>query len=98
ARSVKGVLQNLDVGARQLTLATVAGDLRTLPYTEETEVRMGGKTLPLSALKVGQHIGLSLKKDETGEQVISRITLTAAKRAPRKTASGTASAAGNKKP
>lgn len=98
ARSVKGVLQNLDAGAHKLTLATVAGDLRTLPYTDETEVRMSGKTLPLSVLKVGQHIGLSLKKDEEGEQFITRITLTTTKRAPRRAAPGAANAAGNKKP
>ncbi len=64
ARSLHGTLQGLDTTQHQITLLTAAGETRILPYTEETEVRQGGKTLPLAALKPGQRVSVSIRRNE----------------------------------
>lgn len=75
ASSVHGVVKSLDTTQKNLTLATVAGDTRTLRYTDTTELKQGGKTLPLTALKAGLRVAARVKRDVMGDEITWRLTI-----------------------
>jgi Cu/Ag efflux protein CusF len=92
ALSVHGVIKSLDPTAKKITLLTVAKDERTLRMADELEVHSGSKTLPLTALKTGQHINARVRHADMEEDTVYRITLETGSRttAPKKPAGGTA--------
>jgi Cu/Ag efflux protein CusF len=75
ARSLLGRLQSVDFSSHDLTLRTTAGATRKLSWNEEIEVYRGSTRLPLSVLKAGLAVRLSLKRNDAGEEAITRITL-----------------------
>lgn len=75
ARSVNGTLQAIDAPARKMTVITPLKDVRVFAYNELTEVRIGSKKVPLAALRVGQKVRVSLKKEEGTEETAYRITI-----------------------
>jgi hypothetical protein len=75
ATSVHGTITAVDSAAHKLTLATTAGDTRSLAYTDETEVVLAGKPLTLASLKTGQHAAARVRHEAGGDEVVWRITI-----------------------
>lgn len=74
-RSVSGTIQMLDAAMKKITVLTPLKDTRLFAYTDQTEVRVLSKKVPLSTLRVGQKIAASLKKEEDTEETAYRINI-----------------------
>jgi hypothetical protein len=77
--SLHGVIKSIDANAFKLTLETPTNDMRDLQGSAETEVVQKSRTVGWPALKVGQHVRVRLRHDDTDEMISSRITIETAR-------------------
>ena len=75
ALSVHGTITSIDMAAHKCVLKTVAGDTRTLAFSDALEIVASGKTLPQTALKSGLHVAARIRHEAGGDEVIWRITI-----------------------
>jgi hypothetical protein len=88
ALSVHGTVTSVDMAAHKCVLKTVAGDTRNLAFSDETEMVMSGKTVPLTNLKSGLHVAARIRHEAGGDEVVWRITVESLRKptAPKKRA------------
>lgn len=78
ATSVHGTIQSVDSQAHKLTMKTLAGDTRSLAYTDETEFISNRKLMPLAMLKSGLKVTARIKHLEGDDEIAWRITIDSA--------------------
>jgi hypothetical protein len=81
--SVSGTVKACDPAKRTLSLRSVAGDERDFSMADDCLVRLASRDVPLTSLRAGQSVTLHLKRDEEGEQIITRITIHPVKGKPK---------------
>lgn len=86
ALSVHGTITSVDPAAHKCVMKTVAGDTRSLAYSDETEMVQNGKSIPVSSLKSGLHVAARIRHEAGGDEVVWRITVESARKpaAPKK--------------
>jgi hypothetical protein len=76
--TVTGAVRACDLRKMTLSLHSAAGDDRDFTLAPDCVVRMASKDVPLTSIRAGQTVTVHLKRDEEGEQVVTRITIRAA--------------------
>jgi hypothetical protein len=82
--TVSGTIRTWNAEKRTISLATAAGDDRSLTLLPDCAIRNSGKDVPISYVRQGQAVTLHLTRDETGGQVVKQVTIkkAAAKKLP----------------
>jgi len=80
AASVHGTILKVEMAAHKLTVKTAAADTRNLAFTDETEVVLAGKNVPLATLKTGLHISARVRHEPGGDEEAWRITIETSRR------------------
>jgi len=79
ATSVHGVIVSVDLAGHLVVVKTVAGDTRNFAISDDTEVVVSSKNMPLATLKQGLHVVVRVKH-EAGDEVAWRFTVESGKR------------------
>jgi hypothetical protein len=77
--TVSGTVKACDPAKRTLSLRSAAGDERDFSIAADCLVRLSSRDVPLASVRAGQSVTLHLKRNEEGEQIITRITIHPAK-------------------
>lgn len=81
--TVSGTVKACDPAKRTLSLRSAAGDERDFSIAPDCVARLSSRDVPLASVRAGQSVTLHLKRDEEGEQIITRITIHPVKGKPK---------------
>ena len=82
APSVHGAVVSADLSAHKLVLKTLAGDTRSLAFSDETEVVSGGKPAPLTILRPGLRVVARVRHEAGGDETVWRVTVETSRKLP----------------
>lgn len=81
ATSVHGVVVSVDLPGHLVVVKTVGGDTRKFAISDETEIIVNSKPMPLGTLRQGLHVVVRVRHDAEGDEIAWRFTVESTKRA-----------------
>lgn len=74
-RTLTGTIKTVDIPRKIIKVETVSGDQRELALSADCMISTGKNFLPVTALKAGDQVSITLKRSTDGDRIVTRITL-----------------------